>query len=198
MVSWVHSASLCPFSKIPTKTKNFRSISDTVMRIQKIQASDRGPPPAPTPWQGLFIMYYWLCMTGLFIILSYGSYFLLIIINLDTILAAFIHSFLCDVDFLGNLCCCKKLFPQQPTVISICCFVMSFCIWLISLFTNIINQSHGTMVILKPVYKNLIFIECLLLYIAEGQSGGVRQAGTSTSFDAGEQSIKPYYFCQTE
>ena len=82
----------------------------------------------PTPWQGLFIMYYWLCMIGLFIILSYGSHFLLIITNLDTILAAFIHSFLCDVDFLGNLCCCKKLFPQQPTVISICCFVMSFCI----------------------------------------------------------------------
>ena len=80
----------------------------------------------PTPWQGLFIMYYWLCMIGLFIILSYGSHFLLIITNLDTILAAFIHSFLCDVDFLGNLCCCKKLFPQQPTVISICCFVMSF------------------------------------------------------------------------
>ena len=53
------------------------------------------------------------------------------------------------------------------------------------------------MVILKTVYKNLIFIECLLLYIAEGQSGGVGQAGTSTSFDAGEQSIKSYYFCQT-
>ena len=88
----------------------------------------QGPPPPPTPWQGLFIMYYWLCMIGLFIILSYGSHFLLILINLDTILAAFIHSFLCDVDFLGNLCCCKKLFPQQPTVISICCFVMSFCI----------------------------------------------------------------------
>ena len=195
MVSWVHNALLCPFSKIPTETKNFRSISDTDMRIQKIQTSDRGPP---TPWQGLFIMYYWLCMIGLFIILSYGSHFLLIIINLDTILAAFIHSFLCDVDFLGNLCCCKKLFPQQPTVISICCFVMSFCIWLISLFTNIIKQSQKTMVILKTVYKNLIFIECLLLYIAEGQSGGVRQAGTSTSFDAGEQSIKSYYFSQTE
>ena len=54
------------------------------------------------------------------------------------------------------------------------------------------------MVILKMVYKNLIFIECLLLYIAEGPSGGVGQAGTSTSFDAGEQSIKSYYFCQTE
>ena len=54
------------------------------------------------------------------------------------------------------------------------------------------------MVILKTVYKNLIFIECLLLYIAEGQSGGVRQAGTSTSFDAGEQSIQSYYFSQTE
>ena len=126
------------------------------------------------------------------------NHFLLIIINLDTILAAFIHSFLCDVDFLANLCCCKKLFPQQPTVISICCFVMSFCIWLISLFTNIIKQSHRTMVILKTAYKNLIFIECLLLYIAEGPSGGVGQAGTSTSFDAGEQSIKSYYFCQTE
>ena len=48
------------------------------------------------------------------------------------------------------------------------------------------------------VYKNLIFIECLLLYIAEGPFGGVGQAGTSTSFDAGEQSIKSYYFCQTE
>ena len=40
------------------------------------------------------------------------------------------------------------------------------------------------MVILKMVCENLIFIECLLLYIAEGQSGGVGQAGTSTSFDA--------------
>ena len=58
-----------------------------------------GDPPPPTPWQGLFIMYYWLCMIDLFIILSYGSHFLLIIINPDTILAAFIHSFLCDVDF---------------------------------------------------------------------------------------------------
>ena len=55
------------------------------------------------------------------------------------------------------------------------------------------------MVTLETVYKNLIFIECLLLYIADqGRSGGVRQAGTSTSFDAGEQSIKSYYFCQTE
>ena len=83
-------------------------------------------------------------------------------------------------------------------MVSICCFVMSFCMRLISLFTNIIKQSHRTMVILKTVYKNLIFIECLLLYIAEGQSGGVGQAGTSTSFDAGEKSIKSYYFCQTE
>ena len=65
------------------------------------------------------------------------------------------------------------------------------------MFTNIIKQSHRTMVILKTVYKNLIFIESLLLYIAEGQSGGVGQAGTSTSFDAGEQSIKSYYFRQT-
>ena len=55
------------------------------------------------------------------------------------------------------------------------------------------------MVTLKTVYKNLMVIEYLLLYIAEGQlSEGVGQAGTSTSFDAGEQRIKSYYFCQTE
>ena len=53
------------------------------------------------------------------------------------------------------------------------------------------------MVTVKTVYQNLIFIECLLLYIAEGQYGGVGQAGTNTSFDAGEQSIKSYYFCQS-
>ena len=45
--------------------------------------------------------------------------FLLIIINLDPTLVAFMHSFLCDVDV------CKKLFPQQPAVVSVCCLVMS-------------------------------------------------------------------------
>ena len=95
------------------------------MRIQKIQMRQQG---TPHPLAGPLYYVLLVCMIDLFIILSNGSHFLLIIINLDTILAAFIHSFLCDVDFLANLCCCKKLFPQQPTVISICCFVMPFCI----------------------------------------------------------------------
>jgi len=72
------------------------------MRIQKIQVSDRGTPP-PYPRQGLFTVYYWWCMIGLFVILSNDRHFLFIVRNLDPILAAFIHSFLCDVDFLAML-----------------------------------------------------------------------------------------------
>ena len=37
----------------------------------------------------------------------------------------------------------------------------------------------------------------MFVVITEGQSGGVGQAGTSTSFDAGEQSVKYYYFYQS-
>ena len=53
------------------------------------------------------------------------------------------------------------------------------------------------MVTPKTVYKNLIFINWVFGLITKGQSGGVGQAGTSTSFDTGEQSIKYYYFCQS-
>ena len=41
----------------------------------------------------------------------------------------------------------------------------------------------------------------MFVVITEGQSGGDGQAGTSTSFDAGEQSIiiimKSHYYCQS-
>ena len=46
------------------------------------------------------------------------------------------------------------------------------------------------MVTPKTVYKNLMFIYWVFVVITKGQSGGVGQAGTSTSFDTGEQSIK--------
>ena len=76
------------------------------MRIQKIQTSDRGPPPPPTTTQPLAGPLYCVSLVVYYrfvVVLSNGSHFLLIVRNLDPILAAFIHSFLCDVDFFSNV-----------------------------------------------------------------------------------------------
>lgn len=63
----------------------------------------------------------------------------------------------------------------------------------------VFKQPHRIMVTPKTMYKNVIhvFINWVFVVITKGQSGGVGQAGTSTSFDTGEQSIKYYYYCQS-